>query len=116
VWITDEERRIEMNLDGSDHIVPLRLSDSFGGVRLRSNEQEQIWGGSPVEARVSSSPARSRPGVDLRRRSGGFCSTAMLGRGAEDHGESACKVGVEDGFQRDARKAAGGAPGVGRVG
>jgi hypothetical protein len=32
----------------------------------------------------------------------------MLGRGAGDHGESACKVGVEDGFQREARKAAGG--------
>jgi hypothetical protein len=43
--------------------------------------------------------------VDLRRCSGGFCSTARLG--AEDHGESACKVGVEDGFQREARKAAG---------
>jgi hypothetical protein len=32
----------------------------------------------------------------------------MLGRGAGDHGESACKVGVEDGFQREARKVAGG--------
>jgi hypothetical protein len=32
----------------------------------------------------------------------------MLGRGAGDHGEFVCKVGVEDGFQREARKAAGG--------
>jgi hypothetical protein len=32
----------------------------------------------------------------------------MSGRGAGDHGESACKVVVEDGFQREARKAAGG--------
>jgi hypothetical protein len=76
-------------------------------------DQNGSGGGSPVEARVSSSPARSWPGVDLRRCSGGLCSTAMLGQGAEGHGESACKVCVEDGFQWEARKAAGGAPGAG---
>jgi hypothetical protein len=47
--------------------------------------------------------------VELRRCSGGFCSTAMLGRGAGDLGEAACKVCVEIRFQGVARKAAGGA-------
>jgi hypothetical protein len=56
----------------------------------------------------------SGPGADLRRCSGGFCSTERLGRGAGDLGESACKVGVGDSFQREAGKAAGDRPG-GRV-
>jgi hypothetical protein len=56
---------------------------------------------------------RGRTVVELRRCSSRFCSTAMLGRGAGGHGESACKVGVEDGFQREAMKAAGGALGIG---
>jgi hypothetical protein len=51
-------------------------------------------------------PAR-RPGTDLRRCSGGLCSTARLGRGAGDLGESACNVGVGNSFQREAGKAAG---------
>jgi hypothetical protein len=54
-WIAVVERRIKRDPSGPDRIVPLRLSDSFGGVRSRSNGSQRGGGRAHSEARF---PAR----------------------------------------------------------
>jgi hypothetical protein len=41
VWITDEERRIKLNLDGSDLFVPFRLSDLSGALDRDLTDQRR---------------------------------------------------------------------------
>jgi hypothetical protein len=52
VWITDEERRIKMSLDGSDHPVPFRISDLFGPFDLDLTGEDEREGEAHSEARV----------------------------------------------------------------
>jgi hypothetical protein len=93
--ISNFSRRILWSLDGSDHPVPLQLSDLIWSLRSQSNGCGRKWEGSP--GRVSTTRLRRRC-CQWRGRFRGPGREGSGVRGAELHGEEECVVGVLDCF------------------